>query len=1394
MANFADIYLMKKSNLIVTSKKMETSIFSGFHWYDILLINSNYDTLIYIPEVNFKPSFNHLNKFKSIELKSPIFHLNTEFKYSSLSDINLDISSLFSFFFSESIFINRVTINNGELLIKIDNEIESYRSLELTAESVSLGNQYNFFIKHLSWLNRYNKKNTIKSKFIELNKDSFFASEFQWEYMNSFLHLDIFSDRDSSVLNIKNFVFNASDVQDFIVSWPLHPDIIMSADIYVNNDSLSIDKIVLNSQNNSLFSCFLSVDNWRGPSNQFANIICDSLNLNPKEWKFIEPYFQSEYDWSSFGQISSNFIAQGNFTDFDINLSLQSSIGDINSSLNFINIDSKNNQEYFGDVILSDFNLGFFLKNEDFKLFAGKFNLNGKGFRSNSFLSDINGAISILEFKDYHFQDIIFNGRFEPNYISVKSEIRDPNLNLNFSSDIDFSNTLANMNLIANISEVNLVKLNIPVRDSVAKLSGVLKMNFEGADWNNFDVTINALNTNLQTLKNDYHFDKIFFNSQIHENFKKLSFVSDFINANIQGIIDMPNLIGSVETYFVPHIPALKPKKSGIQDFNFNINLINSEVLKEFFSSDIDIDDKSFVFGNFNSIDDGFDLSFECPNLRWKEWSWKNVKLNSLITSKNWELDCQGSNFYFKDKLLAENIDYDQVGKFGNFRNTITWHCSDSLNSNGILKANSRVNKNKLAIQFESSDFYFLDTLWSIDNRSTLKLEIDNFQTQIFINSKLQNIEFNYNRDLENYFSSVFFNNLNTINFSPWYSNSTINGQINGFFNLRHQFGKDKLFAEFHTDSIYLNNELFGLLELGITYDELSKKHKLFGDIHNHGDTCMSFEGYFPLYSDSNKIDLDLEVFDFNMTHVNHYLPFLNKIKGKGIGLFHFYGPIRQPKFEGDFIVDDLGLSIPFLNTDFSGLGYSSCHLSSEKIEFNEIDFHAVENEVFHGRGLLDGVINHNFFKDFDLDINLDLDSVLALNTDISSEEVYHGRALASGDVKITGFSGDIQIDVDAIFEKGTNLFVSLDNDEDLEDLTCVYFVEDKGNQKISSDGDVSFEESNSGLSIDMNLELNEETEIHILFDETLGDKLTTRGSGFLNLGINKADKVFMFGDYTLNGGEYLFTLQNFVNKKFEIEKGSKFIWEGEPSKAQMNLKALYKITPNIEPLSPGVSRNSEVQCGILMSGNLLQPSIEFDIKIPNADEEVRRALANQINTDERKTQQFLSLLVLNCFMSSQDMESTDIDYLSSTVSSGAEVLNNQLFNWSSQFSEKFDLGFKYHPNLDNTINNKEFELLLTNMKVNDRITLNGNIGTLAGQNTTKIIGDFKVEYQISRDRKLRMIAFRSLEESPLLDSYENSYTKGLGLFYKDEFKDSRDLWNKFKLIFKQKNRIRQSS
>ena len=44
----------------------------------------------------------------------------------------------------------------------------------------------------------------------------------------------------------------------------------------------------------------------------------------------------------------------------------------------------------------------------------------------------------------------------------------------------------------------------------------------------------------------------------------------------------------------------------------------------------------------------------------------------------------------------------------------------------------------------------------------------------------------------------------------------------------------------------------------------------------------------------------------------------------------------------------------------------------------------------------------------------------------------------------------------------------------------------------------------------------------------------------------------------------------------------------------------------------------------MLMSGDLLEPDIVFDIQIPNADDQTNRILKEQTNTEEKNTQQFL--------------------------------------------------------------------------------------------------------------------------------------------------------------------------
>ena len=134
-------------------------------------------------------------------------------------------------------------------------------------------------------------------------------------------------------------------------------------------------------------------------------------------------------------------------------------------------------------------------------------------------------------------------------------------------------------------------------------------------------------------------------------------------------------------------------------------------------------------------------------------------------------------------------------------------------------------------------------------------------------------------------------------------------------------------------------------------------------------------------------------------------------------------------------------------------------------------------------------------------------------------------------------------------------------------------------------------------------------------------------------------------------------------------------------------------------------------------------------------------------------------------------------------------MLNNQLYNWTSQFSSRFDLGLKYYPNLGDSLSNREFEILLNNMKLNDRITFNGNIGR--HQRNSTIVKDFKFEYKLTDDDgKFRLVTFRKLEESFQLAPDVTNYTGGVGfssIQMSLKFKGFMD--KRFNICFKRKIR-----
>ena len=189
------------------------------------------------------------------------------------------------------------------------------------------------------------------------------------------------------------------------------------------------------------------------------------------------------------------------------------------------------------------------------------------------------------------------------------------------------------------------------------------------------------------------------------------------------------------------------------------------------------------------------------------------------------------------------------------------------------------------------------------------------------------------------------------------------------------------------------------------------------------------------------------------------------------------------------------------------------------------------------------------------------------------------------------------------------------------------------------------------GMDISVNIEINKNAELTLIVDEANGDFLRMKGTAQLTGGIDPSGKVTLTGSYEIEEGAYQLSL-NFLQRKFEIQKGSKITWLGEPTRADVNLTAVYiaktaPLTLVENQLSSGENPNIYKQklpfnVKLNLTGELMKPDIKFDITLPDeSDLKVDATVIEKVDT--RLTQlksepselnkQVFALLLLNRFV-----------------------------------------------------------------------------------------------------------------------------------------------------------------
>ena len=175
---------------------------------------------------------------------------------------------------------------------------------------------------------------------------------------------------------------------------------------------------------------------------------------------------------------------------------------------------------------------------------------------------------------------------------------------------------------------------------------------------------------------------------------------------------------------------------------------------------------------------------------------------------------------------------------------------------------------------------------------------------------------------------------------------------------------------------------------------------------------------------------------------------------------------------------------------------------------------------------------------------------------------MFYGKAYATGNFSAKGPIDNIVMNISAKTEKGTVFYLPLTGTGDVSQQDFITFVSSE-NETFTTAIPTKKPES-KGYELNFNLEVTRDAEALLLFDPKVGDMIKGNGSGNLRLEVTEAGEFNIYGDYIIDSGDYLFTLQNVINKKFVVQKGGVISFKGDPYDADIQLSAIYRVRTSL--------------------------------------------------------------------------------------------------------------------------------------------------------------------------------------------------------------------------------------
>jgi len=1430
-----------KSTISVGSIKF--SFFNKLSVNDILIRDKNNDTLLYTQHLTAGLRFINLKsksfRIGKVMLTKPVVSLVTD--SSGLMNLNWYLALLKNPADTTQkpksrISVSQIEISNARFSIKnrskpgstakMDFNNLNISSLNGIIEDFKLENDsisfsiYNLGFKETSGLT----VNKINSN-VRLYKQNIFLS-------STFLNCD------SSILNIKKLAITADSSGSFsrftkevkldilleksLISTSflkyftpslsgINESVWLSGKIYGTVAELRGRDVELSYRDHTYLNCDFDFSGLPKIESAFIYIGVNRLKTNAKD---IEKFKVEGKEniiipeiLYKLGDVSFDGSFTGFITDFVTYGEFRTSLGNIRTDIS-LRPEESNKYRVNGLLTGSEIDLGELTgKTKLIGKISFKTNVNGYASSFDKFAGNLTGQIDSVEINNYKYRNVGIQGLFTEKTWDGSINVEDENIKLDLLGMFNFREKLPEFDFTLNLQKANLFQLNIDRLDTTSFLSILITSNFKGNSIDNLDGEIKLLNMTYGKHHNNLELYNFSINAYSENNLPRLSLRTDFVDADITGYYNFAGLgklvKSTLSTLLPSQFPAVAKKNlTGKNNFTFDVYFKNTDKINDFFSTGFVLAEKSLLKGSVHA-DSVIQISGSSKSVAIKKIILNDLSFNANVSGSTFSGGINSSSVSVPTQSDFKGLSVKLKAVPDNFIFTVDWDNKDKILNRGNFIARGKVEKSLngkrnaiLTINIDSTDFYSRNNLWKV-SQSSLHLDSNALKiNKLYISSK-ENYYF-LNGSVSEDPKDTLFLECKGIDISPlnYLRNQRIASDSNIVaLNLKGNLNGKLLFTNVYKNlllegNITVNNfsmlgSDFGDISIGSVFDVAKKVVNVKASNSLRGMRMIDIAGYYD--PASKKIDMAIKTTKLPIDALNPLLKvFASEISGSASGKVNLSGETNNLYLTGAMFAENASLKVNFLQTRYKM--NDTVRFTKTGIKFNNVKIYDEKGNI----AIASGSVNHKNFHDFgaDLLINVNKNDFQVLNTKLKDNELFYGTAYGTGLVTIKSGPNSLSFDISAKSGKNTKLIIPLNKGLSVSDYSFVTFVDSTSLKKTETGAEanntIPLPPKKNGIDVNMDLEINPEAEVQLIFDSKIGDVMKGHGSGNLNITLSRNGDFKMAGDYIIEEGDYLFTLGNILNKSFTVESGGKIMFNGAMDDTEIDIKAIYKLKASLSDIlhDDRFKERIPVECQLLLTGRLFNPVVVFNIYLPQADEATRTYLRNVISTDEEVSRQFAYLLVMNSFYADPTLGSSSGSAAgtSAMAVTTTEMLFNQVSNWLSQISNNFDIGFVYRPGSGNKdINPQEVQVALSTQLLNNKVVINGNFdyrgtGSASG-NTNQITGDFDAEYKLTE--KIRFKVFNRSNNPATGMSIGVPYTQGVGIIFKRDFDKFNDLFGK---------------